>query len=153
MMYEELVSDFATRTRENLAVIRALQHQGQKVYEVTALMNSMLGLLVFPQQSYVQAIPETPLSELQGQGWPLPRVRGRFRQVRTLREMVRYLRNAVAHCNLKFTADSHGEIAGLIVWNTYQRKKTWEAELTLEDLDGIADRFSRLLSDRRTWRV
>ena len=80
MMYEELVSDFATRTRENLSVIRALQHQGQKVYEVTALMNSMLGLLVFPQQSYVQAIPETPLSELQAEGWPVPRVRGSFRQ-------------------------------------------------------------------------
>lgn len=144
MQYENLVADFATRTRKNLDTIKTLQKEGREAYEVTALINSMLGLLVFPQQSFMDAIPETSLSEVQAQGWPVPKVRGHFEQVATLRQMVNYLRNAIAHCNLQFLAPD-GQIAGLVVWNMRNGRKTWEAELTLDDLEKIVDRFSKLL--------
>ncbi len=65
MMYEEVVSDFAKRTKANLEALEGLKAEGKQVFELTQLVNSTLGLLVFPQQEYVDSIPCTSLSELQ----------------------------------------------------------------------------------------
>jgi hypothetical protein len=68
MMYAEVVRDFARRTKANLAAIERLCANGEEVYEVTQLVNSMLGLLVLPQQEFVDRIPETPLEQLRRDG-------------------------------------------------------------------------------------
>ena len=77
----------------------------------------MLGLLVFPQQEYVDSIPRTPLEELRRDGWPIPRVIGQFQQVTDLNQLIRYLRNAVAHFNIEFVGDGESNIKILRVWN------------------------------------
>jgi hypothetical protein len=147
MEYQNLIEDFARRTRDNLRHLQALKSSGAEVYEVTALVNSMLGLLVFPQQRYVNSIPETPIEELSRQGWPIPSVVGNFPQVRNLRQLVRHLRNAISHFNVKFCADGAGQIAGLVVWNVDPRsgRTTWKARLSVSDLDAIAHRFIALI--------
>lgn len=147
MMYEEVIRDFAERTRANLRAIERLEAQGQEVYAVTQFINSTLGLLVFPKQEYVDRIPHTSLEELERKGWPIPRVRGDFQQVADLNELIRYLRNAIAHFNIKFIGDERNEIRVLHVWNTNPRNgnRTWEAELSVSDLRGITDRFIDLL--------
>ncbi len=162
MMYEEVVRDFALRTRKNLEAIEALQSLDAGVFEVTQLINSMLGLLVFPQQEYVESIPKTPLEELRRDGWPIPRVTGEFQQVTDLNQLVRYLRNAVAHFNIVFIGDGENNIKVLRVWNMAPvrnengkmlrgqdgkivEEKNWEAELTVHQLRGIATRFIDLL--------
>jgi hypothetical protein len=151
MDYQALVEDFARRTRQNLAHIRLLQKEGAEVYEVTALVNSMLGLLVFPQQHFFDRIPQTPLAELASKGWPIPRVVGDYPQVGDLRQLVRYLRNAISHFNVKFYTDGADQIAGLTVWNTEPRgnKVTWKATLTVAELDQIAHRFIALILKER----
>ena len=147
MEYQHLIEDFARRTRDNLRRLNALKASGVEVYEVTALVNSMLGLLVFPQQRYVDSIPETPIDELANQGWPIPSVDENFPQVPNLRQLVRHLRNAISHFNVEFFADSSGQIAGLIVWNVDLRsnRTTWKARLSVSDLDAIAHRFIALI--------
>ncbi|MFZ4288268.1 HEPN family nuclease [Variovorax sp. HJSM1_2] len=147
MDYHALVEDFANRTRSNLLALRRLQESGVEIFEVTALVNSMLGLLVFPQQSYVDALPEVPLDELEREGWPIPRLDGNYPQAKNLKQLVRYLRNAVAHFNMKFNAGSDGQIAGLTIWNTDPRSHavTWRASLTVEQLERIAMQFVALL--------
>ena len=147
MEYQHLIEDFARRTRDNLRRLNTLKASDVEVYEVTALVNSMLGLLVFPQQRFVNSIPETPIDELANQGWPIPSVDGDFPQVRDLRELIRFLRNAISHFNVEFFADGSGQIAGLIVWNFDLRKKrtTWKARLSVSDLDAIAHRFIALI--------
>lgn len=155
MMYEDVVGDFARRTVANLAAIRHIRHNGQHgpVYEVTQLVNSMLGLLVFPQQKYVDRIPETSLADLESQGWPVPRVIGAYPQVANLRQLVRMLRNAIAHFNLKFIPGSENEIAALTVRNTHPKTHavTWKAELSVEDLESITQKFVELLLNRETY--
>jgi hypothetical protein len=153
MMYEDVIRDFARRTKANLAAIDRLRADGHEVYEVTQLINSMLGLLVFPQQKFYDQIPETPLEQLRLEGWPVPEVRGRFEQVTDLRQLLRYLRNAIAHFNVKFLGDGDGQgpIRVLRVWNVDPRKNvtTWEAELSTDDLRGIAERFIKLLETQK----
>lgn len=161
-MYEEVVRDFARRTRRNLEAIEVLRHQDAGVFEVTQLINSMLGLLIFPQQEYVDSIPRIPLEELQRDGWPIPQLTGKFRQVEDLNELIRYLRNAVAHFNVAFVGDGENSIKVLRIWNmrpvrnergqivrgedgAVVEEKNWEAELTVHQLRGIATRFVDLL--------
>lgn len=155
MDYQNLVRDFAHRTRVNLETLRQLQktQPDLEIYEVTQLINSMLGLLIFPQQKYIENIPKTPLAELKDQGWPIPKVVDNYPQVRDLYELVRYLRNAIAHCNLKFLSDDGKQLRGLRLWNnktkTVGGKKidetTWKAELTMDDIEKITDKFIQLL--------
>jgi hypothetical protein len=150
MEYANVVRDFAERTRHNLEFIRAAlkkpdqeaaAHKQAEVYEVTQLINSMLGLLVFPQQEYFEAIPRTPLRDLVAEGWPeLDVTPGLPDQVDNLSDLMRYLRNAITHFNVKFLAPS-GHLEGLRVCNRRHGKKTWEAELSLEQLEKITDQF------------
>ncbi len=155
MMYEDVIADFARRTEANLHTIRRLAREGgaTPAFEVTQLVNSMLGLLVFPQQRYIERIPETPIADLASNGWPIPQVVGDYPQVPHLRQLVRMLRNAVAHCNLEFEPGVGNEIHALTVWNTDPRtgKVTWRARLTVADLDSITTKFVALLLERKTY--
>lgn len=149
MNYDILVSDFAKRTRANLWTLRKIQSSDKniEVYEVTQLINSMLGLLVFPEQKFFNRIPQTPLTELVNQGWPIPKVEGNYPQVDNLRELVRYLRNAITHFNVEFIADSSGQIDGLRVWNINPRTETttWKARITIAGIEMITEKFIQLL--------
>ena len=114
----------------------------------------MLGLLVFPREEFIDKIPPTSLNDLAAAGWPVPKVVGDFPQAKDLRELVRYLRNAIAHFNLEFIGDACNEIRILRVWNTSHGTKTWQAEVGLEELRAISERFTELLlvNDRPTIR-
>ena len=151
---DELVLDFARRTLKNLEFVEqyAAGHSQEpdiQVYEVTQLINSMMGLLVFPQQRLYESIPETPLSVLLAEGFPEihPKI-GRLRQD-TLRQLLRYLRNGISHFNVRFISDEHHHLSGLEVWNipTGEKHPDWVVELTLEQLKAIVIHFVRFIED------
>jgi len=96
----ELEDEFILRTEKNLRTIENLHAQGENVYEVTQLINSLLGLLVFPREVFLNHIPRISRETMIRRGWPLPLEP--VGQVRDLRELVIKLRNGIAHCNIKF---------------------------------------------------
>jgi hypothetical protein len=147
MMYEEVIKDFAIRTKKNLEVIENLKDENTEVYETTQLVNSCLGLLVFPHEHFIERIPKIPLDQLAEQGWPLPKVVGDFEQVENLKELIRHLRNAIAHFNIKFIGDLENQISVLRVWNNNRGRKTWQADLSVDDLKKISKKFSDMLID------
>jgi HEPN pEK499 p136 len=149
MMYEDVVADFAMRTRHNLRALESLRATGQDVFEVTQLINSMLGLLIFPREDFVTSIPKIPIDALKKEGWPVPKMRPGFAPAPDLAELVRYLRNAISHFNVEFIGDGQNEIRIVRVWNKDRTgTKTWEADLGLDELRGIAERFADLLLER-----
>jgi hypothetical protein len=149
MQYEDVIRDFAIRTRLNLELVEASARNGKgEAYEVTQLVNSMLGLLVFPKEQYFHQIPKTPLKRLAQDGWPVPRSSGELPDASNLRELVRYMRNAVAHFNVEFQADQKQQITGLRLWNSRNGRygpKSWEAVLSVADLREITMRFIDLI--------
>lgn len=146
MEYQNLVIDFIQRTKENLAFIEfKVKTEDSQVYEVTQLINSMLGLLVFPHERYRGDIPAIPLKELEQKGWLVPCIEGNFPQVENLKELIRYLRNAVAHTNLEFVSDNHN-LSGLRLWNVDRRgQKTWQVRMTIVELRSLVLNFADLL--------
>ena len=147
MDYSSLVRDFAERTQHNLQLVRRAQEEDNEAYEVTQLINSMLGLLILPVEHMRNAIPATSLEEMEADGWPTPLVSGGFAAPRDLRDLMRMLRNSIAHFNLEFLSDSSGQITGICLWNTRRGTRTWQVTLSLSDLEGLTDRFIDLLLD------
>jgi hypothetical protein len=146
--HEKLLADFARRTLHNLRLIREIQtmEPEREAYEVTQLINSMLGLLVFPKERYLNDIPPKTLDELKREGWPIPDVRPGYTQAQSLRDFLRLMRNAIAHFNVEFLPDQKNEINGVRIWNKSNGTKTWEVELSLEQIEAIALRFIALLT-------
>jgi hypothetical protein len=159
MEYKELVEDFAKRTRINLKIFRRIQIEHPKIidnykkedpqtdmYEVTQLINSLLGLLVFPREEFIGKIPNKTIDELKNDGWPIPKIKGHYNQANNLNQLVRYLRNAIAHCNIEFS-HKHKVITGLELWNKdpHTGNITWHASMTIDEIDVIGHKFIELI--------
>jgi hypothetical protein len=157
MDYQNVIRDFAERTRTNLELVEDhVKRAPGTAFEFTQLVNSMLGLLVFPTERYHSRIPPTPLSDLRESGWPVPVASENLPDPPDLRSFVRYLRNAIAHFNIKFEADGRGQLTGLTVWNRRGGRsagKTWQATFTAEQLREITHRFIELLLDDESDRI
>jgi hypothetical protein len=131
-----LVKVFANRTRKNLDFIKVNQPE----FEITQLINSCLGLLVFPRKACRDRIPKTSLDDLASNGWPIPCVETGFQQAAHLRELIVHLRNGIAHGHLKFYPDENNEIEHLRI-----RDKKWQVKMKVEDLWGFVTKFSDML--------
>lgn len=150
-----LVLDFARRTKKNLEFVESYVHSkpldsNVEVYEVTQLINSLLGLLVFPQQKFYNDLPKKTLSELKAEGWPDVRViEGKLRED-NLKGLLRYLRNGVSHFNVEFVINQDGALSGIRVWNVppESEKCDWKAELKLEELKSIVYKFIELIEEK-----
>jgi hypothetical protein len=150
--YGRVVQDFARRTLRNLEYIETHAKSGE-VFEATQLINSMLGLLIFPQQEFYDRIPETPLVELEKQGWPRISASGELPDLPddagNLKGLLRYLRNSIAHFNTSFLADENNRLHGIRVWNHVdgkrQNPKNWEAEISLDELRSLTRKFAGLI--------
>lgn len=150
---KEVIIDFARRTRTNLEFIEKAETRGESVFEVTQLANSLLGLLVFPREHYMDNIPDIPLSTLVEQGWPdIRTTHGKLPQ-NTLKQLMRMLRNSIAHFNVEFLAHEDRQITGLRVWNTKDKQITWQAELTINDLRTISIKFVELMEQEQSGRL
>jgi len=107
----DLEDEFIARTQKNLIAIECLKEKGGEVYEVTQLLNSMLGLLIFPKERRLyEKIQPKSWDTMVEEGWPLPS--GDNAHVSDLEELIRHMRNAVAHCKFNLTTD-HDEISSI----------------------------------------
>jgi len=140
---------FAERTRKNLEHIEKAFQTGADVHVVTQLANSLLGLIVFPWEKHFVARVETlKLDELVTQGWPQWAVsRG---TCDTLGQLVRHLRNAVAHGHMTFSSDSRsvGEVAIEVAdYRPGAAEPHWCARIEAAALRKFCTRFIQLLDD------
>lgn len=106
----DLEDEFIARTQKNLRAIECLKEKGGEVYEVTQLLNSMLGLLIFPKEIFSKKIQDKSWDLMDKEGWPLPS--GDHAKVLGLKQLVRNMRNAVAHFNIELVNDGN-EIIGI----------------------------------------
>ena len=107
----DLEDEFIARTQKNLIAIECLKDKGGEVYEVTQLLNSMLGLLIFPKERRLyEKIQPKSWDTMVEEGWPLPSED--YSHVSDLEQLITNMRNAVAHCNIELIPE-HGEISSI----------------------------------------
>lgn len=140
MEYSVLVKDFAKRTRHNLEIIRRHKEHDYEAYEVTQLVNSLLGLIVLPKEKSNPKLPKTSLGALFEQGWPsaaLQPTEGKTPE--NLRDLHRLLRNSVAHFNIEFSSKNEN-ITGLELCNKCScGSVTWKICLSLKEIDQLLE--------------
>ena len=102
MMYakgNDFIKDFVTRTKWNLSVVE------NGSYEVTQLINSMVGLLIIPEQKQYDNIVNSLIDNALFQKMLNCIVLNTYRKPLDLQQICRHLRNGVAHSNLSFEAE------------------------------------------------
>lgn len=140
---------FAARTRKNLQYIQKARDACEDVHIVTQLANSLLGLVVFPQErNFVAHVETLTLEHLVSEGWPQWEIsKG---TCDTLGELIRHLRNAVAHGRITFSSDSRdiNDVA-ITVEDAKPRAEVshWCASIPAADLRSFCLRFIQLLED------
>ena len=123
---EDFVADFAERTFENLIKIcRGIDIVKGKGFEVTQLINSFVGLLVFPQQEQYKnhkqgegQRPNFTSYDFRNLPFPNKKIALAYDKAGTdyidtgsdFQKMVRHLRNAVAHQELQVEPFESAEI-------------------------------------------
>jgi len=116
MEYENLERDFVTRT---LKIICQYEQYKKNIppteqFEVTLLINCLVGLLILPRELCYNNIPDTPIDQLKDWGLCANHIIKPGRNKRnpgknedgpelkkTLKDVVRSMRNSVAHFRLK----------------------------------------------------
>jgi hypothetical protein len=129
-------------------------------FPVTQLINSLLGLVVFPKENYSKAVPEKKLADLIDDGWPQVEIsypspscsrpkRGRnHKRCETLNELVRVLRNGTSHFNIEFKNNPGTEQIEVISFSNRCpdcEKLTTTVRLSIHQVRDIAGRYSRLI--------
>jgi hypothetical protein len=113
--------EFCRRTRRNLGFIEnALQNDpNAPVHAVTQLTLSLLGIVVFPYEKLDETIFYKTVTQMKSDGWcgwsiMLDKPKKAHETTRTLGDLLRHLRNAVAHGRLRFSSDiSRFRLAGV----------------------------------------
>ena len=123
----DLEDEFIARTQKNLIAIECLKDISCKVYEVTQLLNSMLGLLIFPKERFFEKIQNKRWDMMVKEEWPLPSED--YSHVSDLKQLITNMRNAVAHCNIELIPE-HGEIISIefrdYPWGDNHKEPHWK---------------------------
>lgn len=111
--------------------------------DATLLINCLLGLLIVPKEALVEKIPTTPFESLQEWGINPNSIRrvGRCEYGHehrpNLRQLVRRLRNAVAH----FRIEPNHE-AGQVVGYNFRDQSGFHAEISLFEIRGLVEKLA-----------
>ncbi|GAB6124476.1 HEPN family nuclease [Humidesulfovibrio idahonensis] len=149
-IFADSTVDFIMRTKANLEIIatRELQ-EGEERYEVTQLINSLLGLLIMPQQEDIVRPGEYLLGDLERHGWALPRRVGGNDSPNDLSQLLRKMRNSIAHWGLAFQGEN-GELSAITMKDVDPQtdRIVWEATLTVCALKEFVSHLSSLVLER-----
>ena len=139
---------FADRTTKNLVFIEAAFQRGEEdVHLVTQIVNSLLGLVVFPWESGIEdRIAKTAIDAPALHGWPQWNIsEGRCD---TVGELMRKLRNGIAHRHINFSSDSRVPEEVSIQIEDYSRGKgharNFAASIRADDLAAFCLKFAAL---------
>src|SRR4051812_3071089 len=114
----EPVLDIMRRSMANLEIVEA--HAGPSgPYEITQLVNTFLGALAHPFEAMRDDLLNLGVADAVSPGWPsIARERPTDREPSSVSDLIRLMRNGVAHGNIEFLSDGKGQILAIRLWNT-----------------------------------
>lgn len=144
---------FSSRVKKNLEYIAEQRAQGADVHEVTQLVTSLLGLIIYPYENYKNSgilnFKSIQLADLEQNGWPQWQFEPMYKP-RTLRQLLRVLRNALAHRRIEFSSDSRTlqEVDVLVYDEDEDGDMYWACEINGAQLRDFAYRLSDLIDEK-----
>lgn len=134
MLYskQDGIKDFIKRTKENLDIyIKQNQKDPAKYpWEVTATINSFLGLIVLPQEQKANLLENIEI----------PTITEKIKIAeKTNKELFRHLRNSIAHGHFFNNILGEENIETIIFtdYNPHNKKQTFEISLSIQEIQNI----------------
>ena len=138
------VKDLMDRTKVNLDFIYEHRNRESGPYEVTQLINSFLGAFVHVKEGFFEHVPA---DHAPYKNWPVIKTDPGYPDPKNLRELVRLIRNSLAHGNIDFIPNDNDDIAAVHIWNNDRNcAKIWGTEITVDDLRKLLEQFIRLMT-------
>ena len=119
-IYKDIDTDFARRTLRIIEQYDQAKQPGPENFEVTLLVNCLVGLLILPHERRMRLIPDVGIDKLHTwsidpsfiNDWGAMKKGER----KTLRQLVRRLRNSVAHFHIEAEGNQQ-DIERLKFWD------------------------------------
>lgn len=147
--YKEFVKDFAFRTKKNLKYIESKKNIGcDSVFEFTQLVNSLLGLLVIPQERECDRICNNFVSQKTCEGLKACIERNDYNNECDFTNILRHMRNAIAHGQVEIGA-TNGEISSILfIDKNHNNCRQFHIRLTCSQLRDFIEEFSDSLIEK-----
>lgn len=149
MMPKEPVRDMMRRTMENLRFVER-HSSASGPFELTQLLNSFLGALAHPWEDLVGDLERISIEDAAAAGWPsIDRQLASDAPPRSLGDLLRHIRNGLAHGNIRYW-DHNGKIAAVEIVSKYRDSNTgefiraWGAVVTVEHMRQFLECFVHL---------
>jgi hypothetical protein len=140
---QDRVSMVMERTMWNLEFIdKHKQETGP--YEVTQLVNSFLGALAHPWEELQAEFKRRTIEEAEKDGWPkVSKDSPEDVDPKHLGDLLRLMRNGIAHGNIQFLPEGDCEIEFIRIVNIDPRcgHRTWGTVLKKQDMRQFLDKF------------
>ena len=121
MSYNNFELDFVERTMHNLQEIEELS---KNIYEFTNLLNQCYGLLIVPGEfAKRKGLISNMNKHLDYYGFKKEQSLRFDADKLTIPNLLRHLRNGLAHGRIEVLDYDNGTIAGIKIWDTYSNKK------------------------------
>lgn len=144
--YQQQEYDFINRTKDLLKQYENFKIKDKEKYEVTLLLNCFVGLLIMPQQYWVDHLPSDLTSEKE---WGIkPEHISIIENGKTenpgknIKSIVRHLRNSVSHYNFNVFSNQQNNISKIQFKDKRGDTITFEASIPLGNLRSFMDKFS-----------
>jgi HEPN pEK499 p136 len=142
--------EFSRRVRKNLDFIISKRSEGEDIHEVTQLVISLLGIIVFPWEGgALHRLESLSLDKLEAEGWPHWQIlldeKG---DTKTLHKLIRHLRNAASHRRLRFLSDAPEMHKVEIEFEDAPNSNAptnWRAKINAADLKIFCELFTQQL--------
>ena len=151
-----IVADFARRTIANLKVIEKQKIKKQDKFEITQLINSLMGIAIFPKEHELACFSSDKLScdKLKKLGLTNAMRNLAKEEKSSLRQVVEHLRHATAHFCIDLKAESD-IITEIHFWThpngDVEEDRDWEVNLAPCELrklvEYIADHLTKEATD------
>lgn len=135
--------DFVERTKNIIEQYDSLTIPEKDKFEVTLLLNCLVGLLILPQQNWYDNLPSEIISQKE---WGITPEHISFikrGETKNIKDISRHLRNSVAHYRFKAFDNSSNKISRIKFEDFEQSgNKTFEALIPLANLRQFTNRLS-----------
>ena len=136
----EFIKDFISRTKRNI-------DQGRHPFEVTQLINSLVGLLILPKERYYDSIRNNMVNAQLLRTMQEYVTKGKTGKTCSLQQIVRHMRNSVSHFHIECKADASTMEIDKIVFTDYPNgdenyPPNFQIELPVTIVNQFVNQFS-----------
>ena len=138
--------DFIERTQKIIEQYNSFQLKEEEKFEVTLLLNCFVGLLILPQQAWLNYLPETIISENEWGINPDHVIFVSNNETKSVKNIARHLRNSISHYHFTAFNDINSNIHGVIFTDQNLRgKENFKANFSIEEIRLFINKFSDIM--------